>query len=338
MFLHLLFTKYKYLWLPIVTFVLMIAYWPGIEAPATTLRWMMLYAFLPFVRVINLEKVFVFASYGIAINSLICLGQWFHWNLSIDGKGYYNTDIAYWIVNLSWRPSGLFVNGNILAETTALVIVGCITYRKWFHVLPMIPAMLLPMQRASILALVIVGTIWIFQNQKLKLSRYMVLILLLSIGGVIFLMRLDLSSFRDRFELWSFAASNLHWLGNGIGSFRTDYLNYTGFADTNYNVIYIHNDYLELIYDLGIFGVCIIMAFTFTLFSNCKVKYVLWTFAIIACFGFPSHMPATLFIATLCIIECLRNWSDNSLLLRCSRIPAFPRDVQRRFIPIRDGY
>ena len=337
MFLHLLVARYNYLWLPIVTFVLMIAYWPGIEAPATTPRWIILYAFLPFVRVIDLEKVFVFASYGIAINSIICIGQWFRWDLAIDSNGFYNTDIAYWIVNLSWRPAGLFVNGNILAETTALVIVGCITYRKYFHVLPMIPAMLLPMQRASILALVIVGIVSQYRTlvQK-KLISFLVLVIIISLFVYIEGIRLD--SFKDRLELWSFAASNLHWLGNGISSFRTDYLNYTGFVDTNYNVIYIHNDYLELIYDLGIFGVCIIMAFAFTLFSNCKVKYVLWTFAIIACFGFPSHMPATLFIATLCIIDCLHNWSDNSLLLWYSRIPAFSRDVQRKPIPIRDGY
>jgi len=313
----------------------MIAYWPGIEAPATTLRWCILYTFLPFVRKVNLEKIFVFASYGIAINSLICLGQWFRWNLNFTSD-YINTDIQYWIVSLSWRPAGLFVNGNILAETTALVIVGCIIYRKWLHVLPMIPAMLLPMQRASMLALLIVGMIWIICYKKLKLNiyQYLVITLLLFLGGVIVYFRFDLNSFQDRIELWSFAISNLHWLGNGISSFRNDYLNYTGFVDFNYNVTYIHNDYLELLYDLGIFGIIPIGAFAFILFSNCRIKYVLWTFGIIAMFGFPSHMPATLFIMALCIIECVRNWSDNSLLLYGSRIFSFARNVQSKFISV----
>ena len=322
-------------WLPLITFFLMIAYWPGIEAPATTLRWCILYTFLPFVRKVDLEKIFVFASYGIAINSLICLGQWFRWNLNFTSD-YINTDIQYWIVSLSWRPAGLFVNGNILAETTALVIVGCIIYRKWLHVLPMIPAMLLPMQRASMLALLIVGMIWIICYKKLKLNiyQYLVITLLLFLGGVIVYFRFDLNSFQDRIELWSFAISNLHWLGNGISSFRNDYLNYTGFVDFNYNVTYIHNDYLELLYDLGIFGIIPIGAFAFILFSNCRIKYVLWTFGIIAMFGFPSHMPATLFIMALCIIECVRNWSDNSLLLYGSRIFSFARNVQSKFISV----
>jgi len=325
-------------WLPLITFFLMIAYWPGIEAPATTLRWCVLYTFIPFVRRVDLEKIFVFASYGIAINSLICLGQWFRWDLAIDGNGYYNTDIAYWIVSLSWRPAGLFVNGNILAETTALVIVGCIVYCKWFHVLPMIPAMLLPMQRASMLALLIVGMISI---RKQLLQKNLIKWFMTALLGIISLLMIWWSpelmrivSIQDRFELWSFAVSNLHWLGNGISSFRNDYLNYTGFVDFNYNVTYIHNDYLELLYDLGIFGIIPIGAFAFILFSNCRIKYVLWTFGIIAMFGFPTHMPATLFIMALCIIECVHNWSDNSLLLYGSRIFSFARNVQSKFIPV----
>src|ERR1700733_1155727 len=270
----------------ILAFFLMIAYWPNVEGAATTLRWCLLYAFVPllvhFRCNLNFHHLFIALSFGIGINSVYVLFQWF---------GYRP------VIQIFNSPPGLFINGNILAETTALVIVGCLIHRLYYLLPLLAPSMLLPMQRGSMIALAIVGMIYYYRKLgKVTLSFLMVFMFILIGYSIIF----RLNSLQDRLELWTFTITHLTWLGNGFDSFRINYLNVSNLLDNSYYIIHAHNDILELIYSYGIFAIIPIGAIGLSLWTNNPLRYVIATFVIEGLFEFPLFMPTTLFIASLC--------------------------------------
>ena len=297
-------------------FVIFIAYWTNVEGAATTLRWCLLFAFVPllihFKADLQFKHLFIACSLGVGINSIFCLFQWF---------GYRP------VVQIFNSPSGLFINGNILAEATALVIVGCIVYRLYYLLPLMVPAMLLPMQRASMIALVIVGMIAIKLNIKWKplLCGIIISIIFSSLW-------LRSTSVQDRIELWTFATTHLNLFGHGINSFRTEYLNYFSILDNSYYIVHVHNDPLELIFDYGIFGGIFYVAIVLgTIFTKSPLKYVVLAFLIEGLFGFPLYMPTTLFIASLCFYDCLHNWDGIKFTFWSGRIYSHARNVGTRF-------
>jgi len=302
-------------WL-LLAFVLFTAYWPNVEGAATTLRWCSLFAFVPllihFKADLQFKHLFIACSLGVGINSIFCLFQWF---------GYRP------VVQIFNSPPGLFINGNILAEATALVIVGCLVYRLYYLLPLMVPAMLLPMQRASVIALLIVGMIAIKLNVKWKLLLCGIIILIIFSS-----LLLRSTSIQDRLELWTFATTHLNLLGHGINSFRNEYLNYFDIVDNSYSIIHIHNDLLELIFDYGIFGVIFYTAIILgTVFTKSTLKYVVLAFLIEGLFGFPLYVPTTLFITSLCFYDCLRNWDDAQFVFWSGRIYSYARNAGTRF-------
>src|SRR3984885_3926197 len=249
----------------ILAFFLMIAYWPNVEGAATTLRWCLLYAFVPllvyFRYNLNFHHLFIALSFGIGINSVYVLFQWF---------GYRP------VIQIFNSPPGLFINGNILAETTALVIVGCIIHRLYYLLPLLAPSMLLPMQRGSMIALVIVGMISI----RIKLIGLKSSLFILAISVIMFILfyQFRTASIQDRLELWTFTITHLTWFGNGFDSFRINYLNATDLLDNSYYIIHAHNDILELIYSYGIFAIIPIGAIGLSLWTSNPLRYVVATF------------------------------------------------------------
>src|SRR3984885_2334071 len=314
----------------ILAFFLMIAYWPNVEGAATTLRWCLLYAFVPllvhFRCNLNFHHLFIALSFGIGINSVYVLFQWF---------GYRP------VIQIFNSPPGLFINGNILAETTALVIVGCIIYRLYYLLLLLAPSMLLPMQRGSMIALVIVGMIYIIQFRCVLLQntfrvKFLIPILLFLVLGVFlsligYLTFQRLNSLQERLELWTFTITHLTWLGNGFDSFRINYLNVSNLLDNSYYIIHAHNDILELIYSYGIFAIIPIGAIGLSLWTSNPLRYVVATFIIEGLFEFPLFMPTTLFIASLCWWYCLFDRDGGCFIVWWRRIYSYTRNGQTKF-------
>src|ERR1700733_3395106 len=298
----------------ILAFFLMIAYWPNVEGAATTLRWCLLYAFVPllvyFRYNLNFHHLFIALSFGIGINSVYVLFQWF---------GYRP------VIQIFNSPPGLFINGNILAETTALVIVGCIIHRLYYLLPLLAPSMLLPMQRGSMIALVIVGMIWSFKKSWVHLLGFVCL----TIIGLSITIRS--TSIQDRLELWIFTVTHLTWFGNGFDSFRINYLNASNLLDNSYYIIHAHNDILELIYSYGIFAIIPIGAIGLSLWTSNPLRYVVATFIIEGLFEFPLFMPTTLFIASLCWWYCLFDRDGGCFIVWWRRIYSYTRNGQTKF-------
>ena len=130
----------------------------------------------------SLHQVFRFAAYGIGLSSFIAVLQW----LGYDP-----------IINLARSPSGLFLNGNYMAEASCLVLVGLLASgsmtrpakavwlsiltvpaiilpsqqpkdrespsnsKNWLLIFITLPALLLPLHRGSMIALGIAGMTWL---------------------------------------------------------------------------------------------------------------------------------------------------------------------------------
>ena len=72
--------------------------------------------------------------------------------------------------------------------------------------------------------------------------------------------------------------------------------------------MHAHNDYLELVYELGAVGAVLGALFAWELWGPLNsARLVLIVFAVEACFAFPSHLPATLAIAALVAGHAVRD-------------------------------
>lgn len=107
----------------------------------------------------------------------------------------------------------------------------------------------------------------------------------------------------ERFLIWRAALSGLDWDGRGMGSFadvlfRTDALYYPG---------HVHNDYLQLAFELGIGAVPVYLIYAATL-ARTESRY--WPafagFALAGMFFFPLYTPITAFIGAALAGHVLR--------------------------------
>jgi O-antigen ligase len=274
------------------------------------------------------------AAFGIGLNSIFAVIQWY---------GFHP------VIQLTPRPSGLFLNGNVLAEISALVLVGCWNTRSaWMSVLSsiiMLPALLLPQQRGSMIALAIAGMIWLIQRWRYgwSLASGIALILLagacfMATGSVSSMwtweQAIRLGSISERLSIWSATIDGFTLFGHGAGSFRGLFPLYAPQIDTM--ILWpqhAHNDLLELIFEYGIFAAIPAALASLCLMSNSPYRWVVLVFLVEGCSGFPLFMPATSFLAALCMGHCLRHvdWARFAQLR--SRVVSFLRAAGARFSP-----
>ncbi len=261
----------------------------------------------------NLRCVFLAAAFGIGANSLFAIVQWMGWNP---------------VIQLTPRPSGLFLNANILSETSALILVGLFVHSAtllrshpfvwWLAALCMAPSLLLPMHRGSMIALGIAGTIWLIQTWRSlsKLRNALLLALLLSMSLVLVVIKTPLSapvlsgSIAERLTIWHAALDGLTWFGHGAGSFRGLFAIYAApYTDTlNLSALHAHNDLLELAFNYGIFAALPLAGVAyFLIVSSSPFRLVVLVFLVEGCFEFPLFMPATGFLAALAFGSCIRD-------------------------------
>lgn len=314
----------------------------------------------------DLRKIFLVSAYGIGLNSVIAVIQW---------MGYQP------VITLTQGPSGLFLNANILAETASLVFVGVVssafrrkglaesdtvsdvigcsaksrpppwtripswlTANKWtmLAVLLILPSLLLPHHRGSMIALGIAGMIWLIQKWRygsLIAAAILVQSAFLFLGFKLYSdvspwIFLSVPSLSERFEIWHATFTGLTWFGHGAGSFRSLFPVYAApFIDTlQVRPLHAHNDLLELIFEYGIFASIPAAIAGLCLASRSPMRYVVIVFLVEGCLEFPLYMPATGFLAALCAGHCLRDWNSNrivelwrrmALYVRCHESPSW---------------
>lgn len=235
------------------------------------------------LMIANMRAVYIGAGLALAVNGLFVAAQM----------------LGYDPVSQAVPPAGLWFNKNAGAEITALVLIGLVLTAGWRWCLvcsPMLLALIAsPVSRAPIVALSVAAGAWVWMR-----SRFY--------GGVVFVLGFGVLIFLtlkpDRFvhgslrlQLWSDAAANLTLWGNGLGSFIWAYPYFE----------YAHNDYLQIMYELGPVGLVLFAAFLVYALRDGPLteRLVLLAFAVEACFGFPLYSPGTVMVAALAAGELL---------------------------------
>ncbi len=271
--------------------------WWGAQDYDAAAKWTILA--LAFSAGFNLDMRDVVRGFGIGIgcNSVLAVAQSF----GLD----YLTQVA--------SPAGTFLNKNLLAEAACLVIVAAAAYRIWWVMLISTPALVLTQGRAALVA-TFVGLIASFASWRWRVY------LLIAAAMLVFVVPLNMNTLVERVAIWKETATQLTVWGHGIGSWSSSSID-----DITTRSYYMHNDWLQLMYEVGAWSLIVFLVLVHTLGG--------FTLALIllATFGFPLHEPASGFLSAamlghLCCHHlgtfrdgsrsALRDWVGQGLLWR----------------------
>jgi hypothetical protein len=251
--------------------------------PLYSLNGLWLIAILPAIcfclgsQTASLRPLFIGAGLGLSLSAAVAVGQlagWVHWPT----------------INV---PSGLFLNKNFMAEAAALVLIWLIAERVWWLAALVAPALVLADARGALLALGVGLALELWRRPSLLTGGLLAATTGLFINAM---MTHSGATTVERFDIWQESVDNLGFLGTGIGSygFMPHQLHADGWS------LHAHNDYLELVYELGMIGLGLLALFMWELRGPLNsARLVLCCFAVEACFAFPSHLPTTLALAAL---------------------------------------
>jgi hypothetical protein len=243
------------------------------------------------------ENVFIGASWGIGINSLIAIGQ------LIDPSLFDFGEVS--------RPAGLMGNRDFLAEMAALTVIWSFGERRWKLTLIQLPSLILPQARAALVAfgLTSVLLLWLNRNRRLAVG------LLLGAAGLLVFFSLTKSAWNDqvRWSIWSHTWEGVNWVGHGVGQFYSTYLNHPFELLGNSRPDHAHNDWLEVLYELGPIGLAITLFLVAQIVlggrESCRLVFL--CFCILCLGSFALHNPQS---AVLAFVSGGRAWRDGALL------------------------
>lgn len=203
-------------------------------------------------------------------------------------------------------PAGTFINARYLAETAALVAVGCAAYRLWFWLLLALPGVLLPSVhgqsvRGVYAALLVLGLAWLATRQKII---SLILVVALCATTAVVVGHPDrLASLEQRAGIMRGTWNGLTLTGQGIGSFFSTFpLQRSGINLVRERPDHAHCDLCEIAYELGPLGAALALVFVaFALAAPLRPeRYVFGLFVLIGLTSFPLHFPAASFLGLLC--------------------------------------
>lgn len=311
---------------------IMVAYWPGVPGAALTLRYAALLCTLPWLALrqsppaVGLAFLaYVTASISWSLEPWYGVGDLLHftllWLAFTVGRQVFDERwiwrgaavglavssvlaVAQWMGApyappcLMPRPCGLWLNGNIMAETATLVVVGLLSSQcSWLWAAICIPALTMPLHRGSILALSVSGVLFLCRRRQPGWTACLGLLGIASTAGVALVWITlgpggradDLAAIlhspgvEDRLRLWQVALEHLSLFGSGAGSAYS-----LGEAE------FMHNDWLQLLYEFGL-GTGLVAPLAW----SCRRNHVCSAYAVLALVGFPLFMPATGLLAAL---------------------------------------
>lgn len=201
---------------------------------------------------------------GIGVNSALAIAQTFGFDGLVQAVA----------------PAGTYLNKNLLAEAACLIIVAAATYKIWWVVAISTPSLVLPLGRAALVATV-VGLIASFASWRWRVC------LLIAAAVLVPFVSLNSSTLVDeRIAIWGEVLQQLTWFGHGIGSWSG-----ASIDTIHFRTEYMHNDWLQLVYELGL-----VSLFIFAIMLRTLGGFTLALF-IIGFMAFPMHEPATAWFA-----------------------------------------
>jgi hypothetical protein len=252
----------------------------------------------------DIKPIVVGLAIGLIASDVVAILQYFDVNL---------------VFKFTHRPAGLFINSNIFAETSGMMLILILIYKLYWFIPVTIPGLMVS-SRAVILGLSAAFLVWAWKQSK---------ILALSISGigVLIVSQIGLaSSTSDHYWLLLDTLSGITLSGHGIGSFAYDYPLYAKHIDLlQIRYLEAHNDILQLIFELGI-GAIPLFILIFKLLKVDDVRQCAYIFFIVtSAFAFPLHQPITAFIVALVAGQLVRNSLDYRFASYNSRSVLFNR-------------
>lgn len=183
--------------------------------------------------------------------------------------------------------AGLFANSNAMGEIAGLVLVCALASRLWWLVPGILPAFVLAHSRGAFAAVGAAALFWLWGKSRLAAAG----LGLAALGALVYAAQTP--SAQQRFDMWAVVLPHLSLMGHGLGSFYGLYPLYA--LSLVERPEHLHNDWLEMIFETGFFGLVSCCGFALLWFraKAGMVKFILSCFAIESLFGFPLHMAAT---------------------------------------------
>jgi hypothetical protein len=231
----------------------------------------------------DLRSVYIGMAWGLSLSSIASIAQqFFGW----EGVSQFSV------------PAGLFINPNFMAEAAALVLIGLIAERLWWHLPMVLPAVLLAGSRGALLALVIALALWTRSKAVVAITALAI------VGAGVWAHHTGhrATSTQERLDIWADAASGMKLFGNGAGSFYVQYPAVAVRTDTyKSRPDHAHNDLVEAGFEYGLGACLLVLALGYGLVRG-RVhsgRLVLVGAGVIALVSFPLHNPVTVFLVGL---------------------------------------
>lgn len=234
----------------------------------------------------DLKSITTGLSIGLTISSIMAVFQ------------YFDLDFVY---SLGGKPSGLFINPNIYAEISGMLLILILINKLWWFIPVAVPGLLVS-SRAVMIGLAAVSLIWIWNKSKLLAASLAAC--LVAVGAVLINYRTD--TIYQRIYIWHDAISGFKLFGNGIGSFVYVFPNYNKHLDSQNLAENAHNDLIQLIFELGVGAIPLILIAIMLLKVDNDYKFALIFFIIVGFFGFPLHTPITVFMVALVAAQLVK--------------------------------
>lgn len=231
-------------------------------------------------------------AFGLAINSIVAISQWwFHVSLVPVV-----TDVGTCPLDPSscWSVPGLLYNPTLLSAVSALVILGCVECKLWYHIPMILPSLLLAQSQQHHsrggFAILAIGLL-----SKLHWAAAPIALALIATAAYF----ANTPSDAYRLEIWGITYRALTSWGHGVGSYVNFY--FIDHAQLSHPE-FAHNDFLQLWFEFGFAAVIPIVL----LVAGARTPVGIGTLAL-ACFYFPLYTPITAFLAFFVVGRNIRD-------------------------------
>lgn len=220
--------------------------------------------------------------------------------------------------NDPYQYSGLFFNSSLFGVILGLVLVGLATHRLWWYMPPMALGLILSGSRGGFF-IAAVGLVARFGSPVLAAGVF-------ACAGIAFLSVIDLAD-SQRLQIWGVTLPALNFFGHGAGSFLDLYY----VRNTKVSLIhpeFVHNDFLQLVYEYGIGTLFLIAIPALALAGRSAERPVLIAWLALSTFYFPLYAPIPAFIGFVVAGHCLRDWAvvrDHGRHWRSHLLSWYPR-------------
>lgn len=215
------------------------------------------------------------------------------------------------LVDAEASPAGLLLNRNSLGEIAAVALIWSVAARRYALALVPLALVLLSGSRGAALACACGGLYWLWAGGQRRRAALATLGFAVCVIAYVVLTR-NVESWLIRAEIWLFAVANFTFLGSGLDTFATFA---PGFG-------YVHNDYVQFVFELGI-GAALAIPILWRAFSGARSPESAALAALLgaALVSYPTQYPVgAMLLVVLAGLRCGaadRARVSESLLRRC---------------------